>query len=388
MSLRRFPALAVTLFAVVAPAALAAAAPDTPLPAPDNAALLYWQALAQLPPRDARQEKILAEWQTAPLDADAQKLIESGANCLKYLHHGTKLRRCDWGMPFEEGMNLIMPHLAKARDLGRLSCLRARHRFQHGDAAGAVEDVDDALVLARHVSAPPIPISMLVSYVIENSAIDAAAANLPGLDPTALKRLADSLSALPPSAPLRDSVRFEQEFGQRWLVRQVQAAAGKPDWEQVAFRSLFVPDEDPRQAEEVRAALQAVSGSPQGAIEQLAALGPYYPEAAKLLSLPPEQARAQLAALHEKMKANPFAKLILPTYTRVYDAHARTAARAAMLKAAVAIAAGGAEKVKDSRDPYDHGAFEHAALPQGFELKSKLTVDGKPVTLRVGAPKQ
>src|SRR5215218_5051613 len=181
MSHRRFPALAVALLAYLAPAAVTAAAPDVPLPAPDNAALLYWQALAQLPARDAKQEKVLGEWQTAPLDADALRLLESGVNCLKYLHHGTKLRRCDWGMPPEEGMDLIMPHLAKARDLGRLSCLRARHRFQHGDAAGGVEDVNDAMVLARHVGVPPIPISLLVGYAIENAAIDAAAANLSGL---------------------------------------------------------------------------------------------------------------------------------------------------------------------------------------------------------------
>ena len=65
-----------------------------------------------------------------------------------------------------------------------------------------------------------------------------------------------------------------------------------------------------------------------------------------------------------------------------------TAARAAMLKAAVAVAAGGAEKIKDFRDPYGQGPFEYKALPQGFELQSKLTVEGKPVTLKVGAAKQ
>ena len=37
-------------------------------------------------------------------------------------------------------------------------------------------------------------------------------------------------------------------------------------------------------------------------------------------------------------------------------------------------------------DPFGQGPFEYKVLPQGFELRSKLTIDGKPVTLTVGPP--
>src|SRR5215208_1053067 len=106
MARRRFPALAVALVLAAAPATLPAAPANARPPAPDNAALLYWLAMAQLPSRDKKQDKLLTEWHSVPLDADALKLIEAGGNSLKYMHRGTAIPRCDWGLPLEEGMGL------------------------------------------------------------------------------------------------------------------------------------------------------------------------------------------------------------------------------------------------------------------------------------------
>ena len=57
----------------------------------------------------------------------------------------------------------------------------------------------------------------------------------------------------------------------------------------------------------------------------------------------------------------------------------------AMLLAAVAVSSEGPEKLKDIPDPFGNGPFEYRTLDSGYELKSKLVVDDKPVTLTIGA---
>jgi hypothetical protein len=52
--------------------------------------------------------------------------------------------------------------------------------------------------------------------------------------------------------------------------------------------------------------------------------------------------------------------------------------------AAIAVAEGGPEKLKDITDPFGAGPFEYKALDKGFELKSKLLFEGKSVTLTAG----
>jgi hypothetical protein len=62
-----------------------------------------------------------------------------------------------------------------------------------------------------------------------------------------------------------------------------------------------------------------------------------------------------------------------------------------MLKAAVAIRRDGEVALKDAKyaDPFGDGApLTYRKTEGGFELQSKLVVDGKPVVLAVGAPKK
>jgi hypothetical protein len=57
-----------------------------------------------------------------------------------------------------------------------------------------------------------------------------------------------------------------------------------------------------------------------------------------------------------------------------------------MLQAAIVVAQGKPERLKGFRDPYGDGPFSYRRVERGFELRSKLTLEGAPVTLRVGAP--
>ena len=83
-----------------------------------NAALQYWQAFAHMPqippPGDSGA------------DPDEAKLVQSGKDALLYLHRGAAVKNCDWGLHREDGPYLLLPHLAKGRDLGRLAAMKVR----------------------------------------------------------------------------------------------------------------------------------------------------------------------------------------------------------------------------------------------------------------------
>src|SRR5438128_9269142 len=123
-SLWLFPLLVVSV--TWRPATVAAQGLEAKSDLAANAAMQYWQAFSQLPTLDNDQEKLLADWSAAPLDAAAQKLIDSSKASLLYLRRGESLARCDWCLDYNDGMGLLLPHLGKSRELARFAALHAR----------------------------------------------------------------------------------------------------------------------------------------------------------------------------------------------------------------------------------------------------------------------
>ena len=145
-------------FVVVPLVALALAGSAPAQDARANAAVKYLQAFCLMPALDKDQEKIVHEWEAAPLDAAAAKVVDQSRGALDYLHRGSKLTHCDWGLEYEDGIRLLLPHASKARLLAQLAALRARSEFEKGDAKAGVADVVAVLNLARHLQTDPIMI--------------------------------------------------------------------------------------------------------------------------------------------------------------------------------------------------------------------------------------
>src|SRR5689334_10370150 len=115
--------LAMTVLVLPLEAAAADAVPNLGA----NAALKYWQGFANLPKfTDAEQKKLNAGGHTMALDAQARKIVTRAAYSLRMMHHGAALPRCDWGIGWEEGIEVRLPHVDAARALSSLACLRAR----------------------------------------------------------------------------------------------------------------------------------------------------------------------------------------------------------------------------------------------------------------------
>ena len=173
------PAIAV-LAAVVLALAAASASADVPeavaFPAvSNNAALQYWQAFALLPPLDDKQEKLLDNRALASLDDAASKLLTDSHASLLFLSRAARLRECDWGLDYNDGASMYMPHLNKARTLARIAALEARRAFEAGQFDRAREMTFGMIAMARQCGGDRTMVSMLVCYMIENMTVDAVA---------------------------------------------------------------------------------------------------------------------------------------------------------------------------------------------------------------------
>jgi hypothetical protein len=362
--------------------ALGARTPVHSADLPANAAVQYWTAFGLMPSLDKDQEKVLHEWDKVPLDAAAVKLIDQSKNSLKYLHRGAKIEPCDWGLNYEDGIGLLLPHAGKARTLAQLAALRARHEFETGDTKAGLADVAAMFRLARHVENEPIMILQLVGYAIEGLAVHAAAPYLPAAKAD-LADLTAVLDRLPPGASVADMLKRENQSFLGWTIRELKAAEkAKPGgWARVWKEITGTGGEGEQPGAE---ALKAVQSFDE-AIKQCEGLIPMYEELAKLSELPPKEFDAKYPEFVKKAQAaNALARAVLPAVDKMMARKRQTETRLAMLKAAIAVVRGGPDAVKDHKDPFGDGPFEYQATDGGFELRSKLTYKDQPVTLAVG----
>jgi hypothetical protein len=374
--MRRWKLLVVCLSAVQILAIPAAAQVPS-----DNAALQYWQAFAQMPALDKPQEKLLEDWNKVPLDAAAQKLIAASRQSLMFLRRAAKLPNCDWGLDYNDGISLMLPHIAKAKTLALLAALDARNEFEQGHWGAGREDATAIMTLARHVGRDPILICAVVRYRIEGYAIDLIAPYLPELKAN-LSKAAAAYEALPAAATLPQGVIAEKKYMAEWLVGKLRETEQRRPG---SWRDLWkgVLDETviPEGVKRV--------GSFERAVKMTEDLLPVYDELAKLVAAPAGEFDRRYPEFLQRAEAiNPMARVLLPAMKNVVAAERRTQARWAMLFAAVAVIQDGPDKLKDIKDPFGTGPFDYRALDQGFELRSKLIDRDQPVTLTVGRAKR
>ena len=355
--------------------------PDVKSDLAGNAALQYWQAFAQMPTLDKEQEKILAEWSTVSLnDAAVEKLVAGSQASLKYLHRGAREKRCDWGLDYSDGIGLMLPHLAKARDLARLAALHARYHFARGNKTALRDDATAIMALSRHVGRDPILICILVRYLIEDTMVELVAPYVPEMKAPYPQALA-MYDSLPKGATVRQTLPIEKKHMAGYVIRELTRLEQqkKGAWRN-AWRGML--------GEEAPESLKQL-GTLEEAIKLTEDLFPVYDELEKLMDLSKDEFDAQYPAFKKQTgAANPLAEVLLPSMDKVLARERRNEARLAMLLAAIAVAQDGPEKVKEFKDPFGTGPFEYRALDGGFELKSKLGFEGKPVTLAVGQRKK
>jgi hypothetical protein len=345
-----------------------------------NAALKYWQAFALLPAVDKDDEKRLEQWNKVPLDPGLLKLIEKSQGSREYLHRAARLRRCDWGLDYEDGVFMRLPYLPKARSLAVLTALHARHAFEQGHWRAGWDDVTALLALGRHLEMEPLFIQRWVGRAVESVAIDAAAPYLPEMKAVLAADAPAVIDALPSGATLEQVVRREKEVFLMSAIRQLKETERRRpgSWKEFWKNGFDHP--------ESRGAAQSVQTFDQ-AVKWLEDFLPLYDELARLAALPSKEFEARYPEFIAKAKAvNPLADQVLPMNRVMVATEQRTLARLALFRAALAVIQGGSDRLRDVPDPYGDGPFEYRTLDGGFELRSKLRYQDKPVALTVGRP--
>jgi hypothetical protein len=354
-----------------------AQAPDEKSDLAANAAIQYWQAFAQLPTLDKEQEKILGEWNTVSTsDPAVQKLAQASQASRMYLLRGAKLARCDWGLDYSDGISLMLPHLAKARDLARHAALHARCEFARGNRMPLQENATAIMALARHVGRDPILISILVRYLIEDTAVELVSPYIPQMK-APYEKIVAAFKALPPAATVQETLLIEKKYMAGYVITELTR------WEKQTpgswrehWNNMTGPDA-PDSVKKVATFEEAIRLTEK--------LLPVYDELEKFFAMSEKEFDTKYADFKEKTNAaNPLAGVLLPSLDKVRARERRNQIRLAMLMAAVAVVNDGPEKLKEIPDPVVGGPFEYRKLDGGFELKSKLVVDDKPVTLTIG----
>jgi hypothetical protein len=345
-----------------------------------NAALQYWMAFSQLPALDKDQEKLLSEWNAASADDPAvNKLLAASQSSLMFLHRGAALTQCDWGLDYNDGISMLMPQLAKARDLARLAALDARRAFEHGNWKAGRRDMTSMMVLARHASRDPVMIGLLVRLSLEGMVVDTVAPYVPDIKASHSQAVA-IFEAMPPAVNLEQSILFEKKWMGGWIVPHLRAEEQRQKGAGLELWKKFLDNDTPASLKNVGTLEEVIKLVEDGI--------PVYDDLARLAALPNDQFDAQYPAFKQKTKADhPLAALLLPAIDQLRAKQQRQQARMAMLLAGIAVVESGQEKLKEIKDPFGPGPFEYRALDKGFELKSKLLFEGQPVTLTIGQRK-
>jgi hypothetical protein len=362
----RAPSLAMTLLVLLGGYATAAAPPDLGA----NAALKYWQAFATLPKlTDTDQTRLVTESVTMPLDASARELVAKASYSLRLMHQGARLPHCDWGLGWEEeGVALLLPQGNGARVLSSLACLRARMRFEAGEAPSAIEDILAAMTLGRHLARDGLNILVLVDYGIDQRASEVLARYLPQLDSRMIQDLKKHLDTLPSGGSPATSMKFEEKCALDWLVRRAKKAPGKENL-------LALANEYGEGPEKSRAFLEACGGNAEGVIRFAEQTRPSYRLMEKALDLPLAQFEQEWARENARQSGNPVFKLVFPAYDQLRWQQARAEVRRSLLAAAIAVRLKGPGALKEHPDPLAAGPFAYTPFEGGFELRSTFKMD-------------
>src|SRR4051812_33334243 len=112
--------LLLTLFSALLVPAVEA---DDKTSATVNPALIYWQAAALLPKISDEQAQELRDFASGKRPVDAQKLealkLEGAERLMSKA--AASSAPCDWGSLQEDGPEMVLPHLAKMREMANIA---------------------------------------------------------------------------------------------------------------------------------------------------------------------------------------------------------------------------------------------------------------------------
>ena len=361
-------------------AAMAETPPPAANPLEANAALVYWQAFAQLPnqlPDDGLQKMRAALFSptTCPVDSAVEELCKRADISLRALHRGASLEKAAWALDTSAGEEVSLPHVFEANRLGKYATLRARLRFSQGQHADAVTDLLDMMRMARHIGVDPYFACLSEQLGMEDSALMVAADNLMAMDQAALKKLSAGLDSLPVGGSIA-SVMAQKRQRIAALIKELTTAEDKAVPEIVGSHLG---------SSTTKALLTATENKRDKLTAYLNSIATLADRSAKAVAIPNQKIDlfyAEVVSINDE--ASKLGKDFPPvSLALAYDAvdrylEARVQAKAAMVQAAIAFRLGGKDALAKVADPFGDGPFELKEGDKGLEIVSKLKIGNNP----------
>lgn len=131
-----------------------------------NAATWYRRAIERLNGITAEQWDVLAEYQGGTPSPEVRGVLQRAQPALADLQRAANQSYSDFGLDFNDGVFMLIPHLGGMRQLTRLAAADARVRIADGDGSGAAAEIAAMCRMADHVSSDHVMISSLVSAAV------------------------------------------------------------------------------------------------------------------------------------------------------------------------------------------------------------------------------
>ena len=300
--------LTINLIVMMAAFCLQAEEPAT-LPGPDNAALVYWQAFAALPPKPQS---------TAPEKMRAW--VKESSRALGLLHDAAVIKKCDWGVDFSKGFELALPHLSKMRELTQAALARAETRFQKNPEQ-AHADMQAAMRAAQHVGSDNLLICQLVRIAIEKQVADMLIKHADTLSVTSKKSWRQCLTSIPKPPTLAEVVETE---------REISIGAMRPQMRNISEKKLA----------DTNRLLGLHLGSVTEARELVEQTDTDYRELVRLAGLPSAERAAAFAEFERKLDnagpAHQLSRMLIPALGKMSDRLRQAEEKMAKLRQLVA----------------------------------------------------
>lgn len=185
-----------------------------------NPALLYWQAFSSLEDLSATESKLLSDFLNRPSLFDSAKsaeLLSKREKTLSLFRKATESETdCDWGLSYEEGPHLQLPHLSKIQTLCRLSLLKVELLFAEDRKTEAMDWLLAIHRAARHCGSGDLIIPVLTQFQLEQSVTRATGRHVLDWDSVSRLEYLSKWKALPPLHTVKDAIKGELHFIE-WL---------------------------------------------------------------------------------------------------------------------------------------------------------------------------
>jgi hypothetical protein len=366
-----------------------------------NPALIYWQALMELPDLSTSEQSLLDGFRQAPLDNEYEALVHRYDVAMRLIAKAANLknRRCDWGIDLEDGPDTFLPHLARAKTLTKAAQMRARFFLDRKSETQVISDLDGAFVLGRHLATDGILISALVQIAIESIVVQTVAENFYQFSDRGLVTLLAAFDA----APSRQTIAQALGYGERTLVawyakkiKEIQVGHEKDATALAEVRELLAKKtaetKDYRRADQF---IKAAGGTIEGLITLARATDPLYDDLERIAKLDYNHFIRVNQEFFKKIETspNPFVMIFFPALKKPQEKEFLVRSRIEKVRAAVHYRLHDERALGAIRDPMGGVAFRLRPFHfdgqhRGFEIASTHPADSPDRMIFIEKPGQ